>query len=233
MRILKTLIGLALLPAVPAAVATLGSIGHAALPDFESPAWWGLGSGVLLWALWAWTLPLPERAYILGHELTHAFWTLCMGGRVGRLRVGRKGGYVEISKSNIWIALSPYFFPFYTWVVLAAYGLCSCFREPVPWVPAWMAAVGLTWAFHVTFTVRFLMLHQPDIHEHGRVLSYTLIVLANVVGLSFWIALAGAPTMAGWLRQSLGDLEWAYLSLVTAGKWVIHSIQSSGMFSGT
>ncbi len=227
MKALKALIGLALLPAVPASLATLGVLARAMIPDIESPAWWGLATGALLWALWAWTLPLPERAYIWGHELTHAFWTLCMGGRIGRMRVGRKGGYVEISKSNIWIALSPYFFPFYTWVVLAAYGICALFLEPVPLLPVWMAAVGWTWAFHVTFTVRFLTLHQPDIHEHGRVLSYTLILLANVAGLSFWIALVGSPSLAEWCRQSLGDLKWAYGATRAAAQWILSSVMRS------
>ena len=224
MKALKTLIGLVLLPAVPASVATLGALAQAMLPDIQSPAWWGLATGAMLWALWALLLPLPERAYILGHELTHAFWTLCMGGRIGRMRVGRKGGYVEISKSNIWIALSPYFFPFYTWVVLSVYGIYAVFQEPVPGLPLWMAAMGWTWAFHVTFTVRFLMLHQPDIQEHGRVLSYTLILLANVVGLSFWIALVGSPSLVEWCRQSLGDLEWAYGSTWAAAQWMLSFI---------
>ena len=180
MRWIRALAGCALLPAVPAAGRTLAAIAIAALPEARTLSWLGLGTGVLLWTIWSLLLPLPERGYILGHELTHAFWALCMGGRVGRMRVRRSGGFVELSKSNIWIALSPYFFPLYTWIILAAYGVCALFFDPVPGQPLWMAAVGWTWAFHITFTVRFLWMHQPDVREYGRLLSYSLITIILV-----------------------------------------------------
>ena len=149
-----------------------------------------------------------------------------MGGRVGRLKVRRSGGSVELSKSNIWIALSPYFFPIYTWFILSAYGVCGLFFDPVPGQPVWMAAVGWTWAFHVTFTIRFLMIHQPDIREHGRLLSYSLITLINVAGLSLWITTIGTPTIQDWGRQTTRDLRWSYGAIVRATPRMLRWIQA-------
>ncbi|MCC7300261.1 MAG: hypothetical protein IT583_04205, partial [Verrucomicrobia bacterium] len=60
--------------------------------------------------------------------------------------------------------------------------------------PWWLAAVGLTWGFHVTFTVYMLSQHQPDIQENGRIFSYAIIYLANLFIVALWIIVIGTPT---------------------------------------
>ena len=91
------------IPAEGGAVVPLGAVAVIA----------GLVAQLAVWKF----LPLPVRAYVLGHELTHALWGLLFGARVSKLRVGTSGGSVTLSKSNVWITLAPYFFPFYTVVV--------------------------------------------------------------------------------------------------------------------
>ena len=56
---------------------------------------------------------------------------------------------------------------------------------PVPWL--WMFAVGFTWCFHACFTIRSLMQTQPDVQEYGRVFSWTLILVCNILGVLAWI----------------------------------------------
>ena len=56
-----------------------------------------------------------------------------------------------------------------------------------------LAAVGLTWAFHVTFTISMLSQHQPDIQEHGRLFSYVVIYSANVLLIGLWMVMMGSP----------------------------------------
>ena len=138
-------------------------------------------------------LPDQTRIYVLGHELTHALWGLAFGAKVSNLKVRSTGGSVTLTKSNVWITLAPYFFPFWTMLVvllaLAVRGIiCIISPEasfPVPWL--WMFAVGFTWCFHACFTIRSLMQTQSDIQEYGRVFSWTLILACNIAGILLWI----------------------------------------------
>ena len=137
-------------------------------------------------AVWKF-LPLPVRAYVLGHELTHALWGLLFGARVSKLRVGTSGGSVTLSKSNVWITLAPYFFPFYTILVVLLAVAVRASLSRLPWPAAWQFAVGVTWCFHCIFTIRSLQQEQTDVQEYGRVFSYVLIWIFNVLGAAVWI----------------------------------------------
>ena len=152
-----------------------------------------LFSGIALFPILGKMLPGLSRLYVLGHELTHAVWGLAFGARVSNLKVRSTGGSVTLSKSNVWITLAPYFFPFWTAIVALAalvvraimYFACPERLFPVPWL--WMFAVGITWCFHVCFTIRSLMQRQPDIQEYGRVFSWTFIFVCNIAGVLVWM----------------------------------------------
>lgn len=152
-----------------------------------------LFSGMIAFLIFWKVLPDQTRAYVLGHELTHALWGLSFGAKVSKLRVRASGGSVTLTKSNVWITLAPYFFPFWTAVVVfmafmvrvVMYFACPEASFPAPWL--WMFAVGFTWCFHACFTIRSLMQRQPDIQEYGKVFSWTLILVCNIVGILVWI----------------------------------------------
>ena len=158
----------------------------------------GMAAFVVLWV----AFPRPIRMYILGHELTHAVWGLMFGARVSDLKVGDAGGSVKLTKSNMLITLAPYFFPFYTMIVVLAALVVRLWlgRLPCPW--AWMFLVGLTWCFHCCFTVQSLMQRQPDILEYGRVFSWTLIFIISAVGVLVWITVT-APLRAEYAAATL------------------------------
>ena len=150
-------------------------------------------SGLIVFlAVWK-LLPDLTRIYVLGHELTHALWGLAFGAKVSNLKVRSTGGSVTLTKSNVWITLAPYFFPFWTMIVvllaLAVRGIIYLANPetpfPVPWL--WMFAVGFTWCFHAGFTIRSLMQTQSDVQEYGRVFSWTLILACNTAGILLWI----------------------------------------------
>lgn len=150
-------------------------------------------SGLIVFlAVWK-LLPGLTRIYVLGHELTHALWGLAFGAKVSNLKVRSTGGSVTLTKSNVWITLAPYFFPFWTMIVvllaLAVRGIIYLANPetpfPVPWL--WMFAVGFTWCFHACFTIRSLMQTQSDVQEYGRVFSWTLILACNTAGILLWI----------------------------------------------
>ncbi|VGO14156.1 hypothetical protein PDESU_02715 [Pontiella desulfatans] len=204
-KFIKMLVGISLLPfcwAVSLAVYQLysSSINTALDSGWEAGA---LPLGFLLWALVFFLMPRPTRTYVLGHELTHAIWALMMGGRVGKMKVGRSGGHVMLSKTNFAITLAPYFFPFYTFLVIGAYYLTGLTVDVESYRAWWMGAVGFTWSFHVTFTIHMLSQNQPDIEEHGRIFSFTVIYIMNLLVIGVWMVLVGAPRLANY-----GNLIW-------------------------
>jgi ABC-type glycerol-3-phosphate transport system permease component len=59
--------------------------------------------------------------------------------------------------------------------------------QPVPLPYVWLFLVGLTWGFHLCFTVQSLLTRQPDILEYGRILSYAVIYIFNMLGILLWL----------------------------------------------
>ena len=215
MRLLKLLAGLLLLPACVAATLTLTRLLQRLLPEaVAAPHWFALGIGFSLWNFLYFSLARPVRAYVLAHEMTHALWGMCMGARVERLQVSARGGSVTLSKTNFLITLAPYFFPFYTLLVLAFFGLASLAADQTRWLAIWLALVGFTWGFHVTFTVSMLLIRQNDVREHGRLFSYAVIYLFNIAGIALWIAIAASPTVREFGTRFTADLKRSYAPIV-------------------
>jgi len=212
----KRLIGLALLPAAAGVARALGGLLAQARPESLGGvpiSLWGLALGFHFWLFLYFALPRPVRAYVLAHELTHALWALLFGARVSGLKVGAGGGRVRVSKTNFLITLAPYFFPLYTLLVLAARALLRLRYNLHATEPLWLGLIGLTWGFHLTFTVAALARRQPDIREQGRLFSYVIIFLFNLLGVGVWIAAATQPTVADFLRAAARESAVMYHAL--------------------
>ena len=146
---LRMLVGVALLPACwGVARAFFDAVLAAGDAEGVSPEALSLLGGIAAFALCWLALSHPVRAYVLGHELTHAIWGVAFGARPSKLRVSGSGGSVNLTKTNMFITLAPYFFPFYTFVVVAAALATLAFVRPLPFLPLWMFMIGFTWAFH-------------------------------------------------------------------------------------
>jgi len=186
-------------------------------------------AGVTIWLL-AWNfLPPLTKTYVLGHELTHALWTLLFGGRPSNLKVSNAGGSVCVSKTNVWVSLAPYFFPFYTVVVLVAWlVLRAAWPAARPFAPLALFWMGLTWAFHLTFTVRFLRGRQPDVQEHGVLFSLVLIYLLNVLTLACAFIAAGTWTFGEAARDFGGHLADFGVAAKNFYEWLLTRIPYRG-----
>jgi hypothetical protein len=196
-KFLKMLMGIALLPFCGAvSIATYKlyqtSLETTATNNAEA---WAIPAGFLIWVLLFFLLPRPFRTYVLAHELTHAMWALMMGGRVGKIKVGKSGGHVELSKTNFIITLAPYFFPFYTALAISSYYLTGLALDAEPYRLWWLGAVGLTWSFHITFTIHMLSQQQPDVQEHGRIFSFAVIYTMNVLVIALLLVILGTPRL--------------------------------------
>jgi len=209
-KLFKFFIGLAMLPLCWSVSRTLFI--HLQSIPAEKSGWvsWAIPVGFAIAVLGFFILPKPFRTYVLAHEMTHAVWGLLMGAKVGKMKIGKNGGHVMLSKSNFIISLAPYFFPFYTGLVIAVWFTVGCFCDMSAYEPWWLAAVGLTWGFHVTFTVYMLSQRQPDVLENGRLFSYVIIYLANLVLVGLWMILVGSPTFAAALTNFQSETVAAY-----------------------
>ena len=189
------------------AVAVSGGNG---LPSVLLAAGGGFAAFLVLWMV----LPQkPVRLYVLGHELTHAVWGLLFGARVSNLRVSLSGGSVTLTKSNVLITLAPYFFPFYTMLVVLAALVMRLFVSPLPGTFAWLFAIGFTWCFHLCFTLRALAQRQPDVIEYGHLFSWVFIWTFNVLGVVVWlIATTEISALAVW-QALCGHVAAAYLAV--------------------
>ncbi|HAL93022.1 MAG TPA: hypothetical protein DCM68_08380 [Verrucomicrobia bacterium] len=175
-------------------------------------------SGMAIWAIVWLFLPPMTRTYVLGHELTHALWTVLFGGKASGLKVTDRGGSVRVTKNNAWVTLSPYFFPLYTFIVALAWLLAAWLLPAVkPYAPIFLFWIGLTWSFHITFTLRFLAYRQPDIREHGRLFSYSLIYALNVLSIAAALVAVGTWSFA----EAATDL-WLNLQRLSAAAHTLY-----------
>ncbi|MFH0954291.1 MAG: hypothetical protein V1873_08175 [Verrucomicrobiota bacterium] len=210
---MKVVWGLVLLPFCYAATRTLVFLVHSIQPLSYSSlplSAWGLLIGFCLWVVLYLCLPRPMRTYVLAHELTHALWGWVMGARVSKLRVGKSGGSVSLSKDNFLITLAPYFFPLYTVLAIIGYNLVSVFVDLHTYEPFCLGLVGLTWGFHLTFTISTLLTHQPDIRACGRLFSYSFIYLMNVLGIALWIVMVASPRLETLVARLGDDIIFAW-----------------------
>ena len=224
---LRMLLGVALLPMCWGVVrafydSVLAAAGDSGGVTAESIA---LVGGMVAFVLCWMAVPHPVKTYVLGHELTHALWGLVFGAVPSKLRVSAAGGSVNLTKSNMLITLAPYFFPFYTFLVIVVALITAAFVRPLPWLPLWMFTVGFTWAFHALFTLETLAQRQPDVKLYGRIFSWVFIFLANVVLVLVFLAAVTSLTFAqlgGFLVNSVLD---AYVGVgsaaVDAFNWMV------------
>lgn len=215
-NVLRFLVGVALLPAcwgmarslLDALMTAAGASGGLSVESISLLG--GIAAFALAWA----AIPHPVRTYVLGHELTHALWGLAFGARPSDLKIRASGGSVRLTKSNMLITLAPYFFPFYTFVVIVCALVTYAFLRPLPCLPLWMFLIGFTWSFHVLFTLETLTHRQPDVTLYGRLFSWTFIFLANAGIVLAWLAAATPLTFSG-----LGGILSSRLFSAYGGVW--------------
>lgn len=209
---LRMLTGLALLPACWGfARALFDSVVAAAGGTGLNVETLSLLGGIAAFALAWMALSHPVRAYVLGHELTHALWGLVFLARPSDINVGASGGSVRLTKTNFIIALAPYFFPFYTFVVIVCALVTAAFFRPLPCLPLWLFLVGFTWAFHVLFTVETLAQRQPDVKAYGRLFSWTFIFIVNIGIVLVWLATTTSLSFSDLGAILLGRVSSAYV----------------------
>lgn len=215
-RLLRWLIGMLLIPACCVTTYTLLSrFSHATLNQgfWQTAPFWYFATGALLMGGWfasGLLRPLFLYLYVLGHELTHVIFVIMCRGKVSEFHVSSQGGYITTNKTNLLIALSPYFLPFWSLVCTIIYVPTNLLTELNHWWHlAYYALIGITWTFHMLWTLWMIPRDQPDLKENGTFLSLVIIYLANLLILSTLLCAAeDTPLRAArsfatdWLRNA-------------------------------
>ncbi len=208
-RWIKFVAAIFLLPVVWVLSQTFFTAFHRATVEQEfwlTEEFWFFALGAALWTLWffgsmgIYGEPRPLRVYVFGHELTHAIWVWMWSGRVMKFEGwNREGGYVLCDTHNFWIALAPYFYPIYSFVVILGFAVASMFVDmasvsasflfltPLQWL---FLLLGATWAFNFTFTLWMIPKGQTDLTYHGTFFSLVIIYLMNLLLLAFFLIIA-------------------------------------------
>jgi hypothetical protein len=184
-------IGIALLPFLWVLLRKLSVMaGVVASEGFRT--WWLYVAGAGSYLVAEWLLAKPMWLYVVGHELTHAVSGILSGAKIYSMRAGAKGGEVHLSKSNAFIALSPYVVPFYAVFVILIYAGARRYWDPKAIFPTFQVLLGAALAFHFSLTFSALHRKQSDLKVVGFFLSTVLIA----VGTALILALLGISLFA-------------------------------------
>jgi len=207
----KLIIGILLLPVCVGAVLALVKV----LREFggATSTWVPLLAGAVCWVVVFLMLPKPMWLYVVGHELTHVVWAWLFGGSVKKFKATSAGGQVVLTKSNFLVALAPYFFPLYVVLVVLVFAIGHMIWDWGRYTVWLHLMLGAAYGFHVTLTWETLKTRQSDITGQGRLFSFVVILLGNVlvllVGLPLLAPRVGVMRALGWWMQCTGDvLRW-------------------------
>jgi hypothetical protein len=221
LRFTRWAIALLLLPLTVAAAWTLFDLFQAL---WNSGAWkltwcWAFGGGLAAWLLLYMAVPRPLWLYVFGHELTHALAVFLHAGRVHSFQVSSRGGLVVSDKSNWIIALSPYFIPLYSLLLIGLWWTVDFYYPLTAYMPWFYAGLGLTWGFHLSFTVSMIGAGQSDLTSQGVFFSLVLIVLLNILFLEIGLlAVLHDVTWVHFFRQ-LGGHTWESYQVTAETIW--------------
>jgi len=215
--VLKILIAFLLLPVIYALLRLFGDLSLLAWGDLASRdlIWWTI-FGVALWTALFLIFRPPISLYVIGHELSHAMFAWMQGVKVLSFELHAGGGRIEVERTNWLITLAPYFFPIYSLGILLLHLLIAQFTDIAGLTRFWMLMLGLSWAFHVTFTAQMLTMRQSDIEREGWFFSMVVIGLFNLLVVVCWAVCVANPDwnmvaerfwlhLAGWI-PSWADL---------------------------
>jgi hypothetical protein len=211
MKIIRNLIAIIFLPAIFVSAWTLGSIflRFAASSDSRYTSFW---IGILCYALFQAVMYKPMRAYVFGHELTHAIAGILSGAKIKKFKVRKNSGSVVLNKDNIWITLSPYFIPLYAFLVIFIYLLIGYFAPLENFYSLFLFFLGFAISFHIALTIYIVKIGQSDLKVYGNFFSFIFIIAVNVAVFNILLAAAfpNEIELGFLISQTFQNIVFAY-----------------------
>lgn len=141
----------------------------------------GLVTGSVLFAAFP-MLPI----YVFGHEMTHWLAAKATFHKTGKFQMGAAKGYMEIPEPTGFIALAPYFIPFYFLLLACVVAFLAVALSEAPEM-LWLIAadcLGMTYAYHLVLSAKAIKRGQKDLEFCGKFLSGCIILAGNLVILA-------------------------------------------------
>ena len=118
----------------------------------------------------------PVFAYIISHEITHALWAWVFGKEVKDIKASKESGHVTVSSTNAFITLIPYFFPFYSLLILLIILIAQD-----KFIPYLIFLLGASFSFHLVLTLHSIAKGQKDLKDAGRIFSLSFVYFMNLI----------------------------------------------------
>jgi hypothetical protein len=213
--ILKTAVGIIAVAGAVAYGATVFFMCQADL--FEIPQFKRAFIGFILGAgLW---LVLGRRLSffsVFEHELTHLVFSLLMFQKPSSFYASEKRGHVSCDRGNFIDGLAPYFFPTFSYFLLALYPLLKPSAHGV-----FYPALGFLTGYHIISNIGEFKPRESDIKKCGALFSLVFCLFAGIVTFGFLLAFV-IGGFSGGARFLLRGVVQAGTMLV----FVIGSVQS-------
>ncbi|MDA3873834.1 MAG: hypothetical protein PF795_07725 [Kiritimatiellae bacterium] len=174
--------------------------------------------GAFSWLVIFLLITRPVKSYILAHELTHLLAAWLTGVPAGQLTFHRDGGSVEVARTTLWISLAPYFVPFYCLLVLCVHVVAQLWWDPARWEFALPFLLGLTWSYHLCFTLYSLSRTQSDIQPYGLLGAYPLIAAVNLLMLCLAISAVNTHPLSADLHVFWQHQQHTYTAIY---QWIV------------
>jgi hypothetical protein len=161
------------------AIAGMYDSGLFEVPQFRA-AFVGFVVGALLW------LVLSRKLAFFAtfeHELTHLIFSILMFQRPRSFYASERKGHVASDSGNFLDGLAPYFFPTFSYLLLAIYPILRSSAQTVFYL-----LLGFFTGFHLVSNIMEFEPRQSDIRNAGLVFSFLFCTFAGAVTFGFLAA---------------------------------------------
>ncbi|MBQ9738161.1 MAG: M50 family metallopeptidase [Alphaproteobacteria bacterium] len=179
----------------------------------------GVNSYVMVWfvlpfvvtSVGFFMLPFLSGSFlaIMEHELTHMLFAILTGHKPVDLEVNQnKGGYLSFQGEGNWlIALAPYFFPTFAFVVMLASLVYMGLDKPLP--DLYWAVFGVMCGYHLASTILEIHPKQTDFKAAGYIFTMAFLPGINLIVYGVLLSYAcagwsGIPSFLSLLMQYTG-----------------------------
>jgi hypothetical protein len=149
------------------------------IPQFKS-AFIGFVAGVVLWMI------LGRKLNFFGvfeHELTHLIFSLLMFQKPSSFYASKRRGHVACDKGNFIDGLAPYFFPTFSYILLALYPLLKPSAHGV-----FFPLLGFFTGYHIISNIAEFKPRESDIRKYGALFSFVFCLFAGTLAFGFLMA---------------------------------------------
>jgi hypothetical protein len=136
-------------------------------------------------------------------------------------------GHVSCDRGNFIDGLAPYFFPTFSYLLLALYPLLKSSAHSF-----FFPLLGFLTGYHIVSNIAEFKLRESDIRRYGPLFSLVFCIFAGILAFGFLLAFVAGGFDGGlrFLTRGLGQAGDITLYLVRAGRSLIsHALTALGI----